>query len=73
MPLLAGYYKNSGIKALGIPCGFDTEKTLSYIGGYLDTKELADIDSYIVPASLGDDQGILGALKLAFDEDLAYP
>lgn len=49
------------------------EKTLSYIGGYLDTKELADIDSYIVPASLGDDQGILGALKLAFDEDLAYP
>ena len=37
------------------------------IAGYLNTPELADIDNYIVPASLGDDQGIMGALKLAAD------
>lgn len=32
--------------------------------GYICTKELQDLDTYIVPASLQDDQGILGALEL---------
>lgn len=41
------------------------EKTAAYINGYLRTRELDDMDSYIVPASLGDDQGILGAIRLA--------
>jgi fructokinase len=35
------------------------------LGGYLQTKELADIDHYIVRPDLGDDQGVLGALWLA--------
>lgn len=35
------------------------------INGYLKTKELADLDNYIVPNSLKDRQGILGALELA--------
>lgn len=38
------------------------------IGGYLVTKELEDIESYIVLPSLDDNQGILGALKLGIDE-----
>ena len=33
------------------------------------TKELEDMDRYIVPASLQDDQGIMGAVRLA---QLAY-
>ncbi len=37
------------------------------LGGYLQTKELGAMDDYIVPPSLGDDQGILGALKLGMD------
>lgn len=32
---------------------------------YIKTKEMLDLDTYIVPASLHDDQGILGALELA--------
>jgi len=31
------------------------------------TSELNDIEHYIVPASLNDDQGILGGIKLAVD------
>ena len=42
-------------------------KTLAYINGYLETRELSDMDTYIVPASLNDDQGILGAVKLAME------
>lgn len=34
------------------------------MNGYLKTKELADLDSYIVPQSLEDQQGILGAMLL---------
>lgn len=41
------------------------KRTLEYINGYVDIKELHDIDNYIVPASLNDNQGIMGALKLA--------
>ncbi len=38
------------------------------VNGYLVTRELEDLDSYIVLPSLNDDQGILGALKLGMDE-----
>ena len=36
-----------------------------YLNGYIRAAGLEDMDTYIVPASLGDDQGIMGALKLA--------
>ncbi len=38
---------------------------LEEINNYIDTKELRNIDSYVVPAALNDNQGIMGALKLA--------
>ena len=38
------------------------------LAGYIDTKELSDIDQYIVLPSLNDNQGIMGALKLGLDE-----
>lgn len=41
------------------------KKTLEMLNGYIVTKELEDIDNYIVPASLNDDQGIMGAVELA--------
>lgn len=47
------------------------EKVKEMLGGYIRTKELADMDSYIVPASLNDDQGVLGALKLGIDAKAA--
>lgn len=37
------------------------------LGGYIRGKGLDDLDEYIVPASLGDDQGVMGAVKLAMD------
>lgn len=36
-------------------------------GGYINTVLTHDLDNYIVPASLNDDQGIMGAIKLAID------
>lgn len=39
------------------------------LAGYLRCKGLEDLSSYIVEPSLGDDQGLLGALKLAMDEE----
>lgn len=38
------------------------------LNGYLKTRELEDLDSYIVLPSLNDNQGIMGALKLAMNE-----
>lgn len=38
------------------------------LASYISTKELDDIDNYIVLPSLNDNQGIMGALKLAVDE-----
>lgn len=38
------------------------------MNGYIRTKEIEDIDSYIVVQSLDDKQGIMGALKLALME-----
>ncbi len=43
------------------------KKVKAFLNGYLDTAELQDLDRYIVPAGLGDDQGILGAIRLAMD------
>ena len=37
------------------------------VGGYLSTPELEDLEHYIVPASLGGDQGIMGCIKLGLD------
>lgn len=34
------------------------------LNGYLKTEELSDMERYIVPASLNDDQGIMGCLEL---------
>ena len=39
------------------------------LNGYYDTPALHDMEHYIVPASLGGDQGIMGAVRLA---ELAY-
>ena len=41
------------------------KKLLEKINGYVRNSELVDIDNYVVPASLDDNQGILGALQLA--------
>ena len=37
------------------------------LGGYIQGKGLDNLDEYIVPVSLGDDQGVMGAIKLAMD------
>lgn len=42
-------------------------KVKEMVNGYINTKELEDIDNYIVPASLNDDQGIMGCIKLGLD------
>lgn len=40
-------------------------KVTKMLNGYVLTKELEDMEHYIVPASLHDDQGIMGCLELA--------
>ncbi len=40
------------------------KKLCEKLAGYIHTPELENIDEYIVPASLNDDQGILGAIQL---------
>lgn len=40
-------------------------KVTELLGGYIQAEELQDMDHYIVPASLHDDQGIMGCLELA--------
>jgi fructokinase len=44
------------------------KKTAEMLNGYIKTSQIADMDHYIVPASLNDDQGIMGCIKLAIDE-----
>lgn len=41
------------------------DKVTQLLGGYIQAKQLEDMERYIVPASLGDDQGIMGCLELA--------
>lgn len=43
------------------------EKVRENLNGYIQTALLEDMDNYIVPASLNDDQGIMGCFKLALD------
>ncbi len=45
-------------------------KLLEKLAGYIHTRELKDIDEYVVPASLNDDQGIMGALQLGVLADI---
>ena len=42
------------------------KKTAELLNGYVKTKQLEDMDTYIVPASLNDNQGVLGCLQLAY-------
>ena len=44
------------------------QKVKVKINNYLLTKELENIDEYIVPCSLKDKQGILGSFKIGFDK-----
>ena len=44
------------------------EEVSRQLGGYIKTKELSDLEHYLVLPSLNDNQGIMGALKLALDE-----
>lgn len=41
------------------------ERYRELLAGYVQTRELEDLESYIVPSSLRDNQGIMGCLKLA--------
>lgn len=41
------------------------KKVTEYINEYYQTEALKDMDTFIVPASLNDDQGIMGAIRLA--------
>lgn len=43
------------------------EKVNEMLCGYIVTKEIKDMEHYIVPASLHDDQGIMGCIKLGLD------
>jgi len=40
-------------------------KVAELLNGYVKTSQLEDLDNYIVPASLNDNQGIMGCLQLA--------
>ena len=42
-------------------------KVKELLAGYIQTKELEDLDNYIVPASLNGKQGIMGCFMLALD------
>lgn len=46
---------------------FIRKKVKEILGGYILTKELQDMDRYIVPASLKDNQGIMGCIRLGLD------
>lgn len=43
------------------------QEVVRLLNGYIKTKEIADIDHYLVLPSLNDDQGIMGCLKLAMN------
>ena len=45
------------------------KEVLRQMGGYIAAKGMQDLDNYIVLPSLNDDQGLLGALKLAMDAE----
>ena len=41
------------------------KEVIRLMNGYIKTQQLEEIDQYIVPASLQDNQGIMGCLRLA--------
>ena len=41
------------------------EKVIRNLNGYVESKELSDMDNYIVPPGLGDNAGLAGTLALA--------
>lgn len=43
------------------------ENVRALLNGYVQTKEMDDLDHYIVPCSLNDNQGVMGCLKLALE------
>ena len=49
-------------------CIRDSQEVTAQRNGYIKTKELEDMNTYIVLPSLNDNQGIMGALKLAMNE-----
>ena len=44
------------------------KKFQELLNGYLKTKELEDLETFLVPPSLNDNQGIMGCIKLALNE-----
>ncbi len=48
--------------------GLVKEEVKKQLNGYIKTKEMEDLDEYIVLPSLNDNQGIMGAIRLALDE-----
>jgi len=44
------------------------KKTKELLNGYINTREIEQMEEYIVLPSLNDDQGIMGAVKLAMEE-----
>ena len=60
------YHKNclEGLAAGPAIEGRYGKKVTEYLGGYVNTEELSDMEHYIVPASLHDDQGSMGCLEL---------
>lgn len=45
------------------------QKTVKALNGYVRTERLADMEHYIVGVSLNDNQGVMGAVKLAMDAE----
>lgn len=43
------------------------KKTAELLNGYVKTPELQDLEHYIVPPALNDDQGIMGCIRLALE------
>ncbi len=41
------------------------KKVVELLNGYVRTSQISDIDNYIVPAALNDNQGIMGCIQLA--------
>lgn len=41
------------------------KKVVELLNGYVRTPQISDIDNYIVPAALNDNQGIMGCIQLA--------
>ena len=44
------------------------QKFVELLNGYVVTRELTDMDTYIVASSLNDRQGVLGGIRLALEE-----